>query len=196
MTGEFEIEIVRFFNELGKGTIVDNISWLISYIPFLVALVLIFMFFAYFYNSDRKNNKNGNGKWKVVFLALIIALTLHFLITNLFIKGIGGELIGIRERPYIVYTDIIPIGETYTDSSFPSGHVSGSVAVLVVLGYFYARGKNKNLIWSLIVLAGLLIGLSRLHNGMHYPSDVLFGALFGLFYGYVGVKVGKKVCKS
>jgi membrane-associated phospholipid phosphatase len=196
MTNEFEIEVVRFFNELGRGTFVDGISWLVSYIPFLVALVLIFMFFAYFYDSDRKNNKKRSGKWKAVFLALVIALALHFLITNLLIKGIGGELFGIRERPYIAYLDIIPIGETYTDSSFPSGHVAGSVAVLVVLGYFYARGKKKNLIWSLIVLAGLLIGLSRLHNGMHYPSDVLFGALLGCFYGFVGVRVAEKVCKS
>src|SRR3989338_6706000 len=196
MINEFEIGAVRFFNELGRETIIDEISWLVSYIPFMVAFVIGVLLMVYLNDFLRKTKDKEKGKWKAVFLAVIVALLLHCLVTNLLIKEIGGGFVEIRERPYVIYLDVISIGERFTDSSFRSGHMASSAAFLTVIGYFYARGKKKYLVIWGIMATGLIMAFSRLHNGMHYPSYVLFGALFGCFYGWVGVKVAEKFCKK
>jgi membrane-associated phospholipid phosphatase len=37
---------------------------------------------------------------------------------------------------------------------------------------------------------------SRMFNGMHYPSDILAGTLLGIWCGYVGVVVSKRIFPS
>jgi len=63
--------------------------------------------------------------------------------------------------------------------SFPSGHSLYAVCFYGVLAWLItARIQNKSLrifIWSLAVLLALLIGLSRIYLGVHYPSDVIAG---------------------
>lgn len=58
--------------------------------------------------------------------------------------------------------------------SLPSGHASGSFAMTVPF-YFLSKGKLKHA----LMVASVLIALSRPYVGVHYPSDVLFGAALG-----------------
>lgn len=75
---------------------------------------------------------------------------------------------------------------TLSSYSFPSGHAMNSFVFYATLSYFfYHFTRNKR--FSLIVacLAGLLvllIGVSRIYLGVHYPSDVLAGYLAGLLW--------------
>lgn len=84
-----------------------------------------------------------------------------------------------RERPFFVLEDsklLLPLTE---NSSFPSGHVSFFFALSTVV-FLY----NKK--WGSVLYAlSLLIGLSRVYVGIHWPSDILAGVLVGIFCGFV-----------
>lgn len=68
-------------------------------------------------------------------------------------------------------------------ASYPSGHATMSVVLLVVLAYVVhrlARRRAVGVAAALVAGTGaLLIGLSRLYLGVHYPSDVAAGAIIG-----------------
>ena len=101
-----------------------------------------------------------------------------------FIAVAGGGLLNLllknffeRERP-IVNRMIEADG-----FSFPSGHSMGSMTYYGFLGYLVLRSKRKPLsklgLGILLCLVILLIGISRIYLGVHYPSDVLAGFVAG-----------------
>ena len=71
-------------------------------------------------------------------------------------------------------------------ASFPSGHATASMVLYLVLAYLLVRlGGRGPFRWMVIAVAGILIvliGLSRMYLGVHYPSDVLAGYLFGFVW--------------
>ena len=178
-----EIEIVRFLNEFGKGTIIDSISWLISYWPFIIFVSLLLFFWVL------AGNKNDKSKYKLIIISLIIALALNFLITNFLIKTVLVDFIGIRERPYLAYNFINAIGSKSISSSFPSSHMSTLVALAGVLAYFY-RKRNFQIFLGIFIF---LMAFSRIHNGMHYLSDVLAGVVLGIAYCFVAVYLSRRL---
>lgn len=79
----------------------------------------------------------------------------------------------IRERPFMRHTDIRVATRALDEHSFPSGHTLHAVMfTTIAVGWFPALAA------ALIPLA-VLIGLSRVVLGLHYPSDVVIGALIG-----------------
>jgi undecaprenyl-diphosphatase len=84
------------------------------------------------------------------------------------IKNITG-----RERPCVVDSNILLATAPLDQYSFPSGHTMHAVAFSMV-----ATAHHPELAW-LLTLFVTLIGLSRIVLGLHYPSDVLAGALIG-----------------
>lgn len=98
-----------------------------------------------------------------------ISLALSFVVNNLFLKNVVA-----RTRPYEAVEGLNRLIEKQTDDSFPSGHTASSFAVAVIL---YLELPKKYGI-PLLILA-VLISFSRLYLGVHYPSDVLAGAVSG-----------------
>lgn len=165
--------IAQFFNHLGRGTIIDNLSVAISYNGGYISVLMFFGFLILLKDKI---------KGKQVFLAIVIAITLHFAISDGFFKSVVPQYFEIRERPYIAYPqDIVPLGKLNTSASFPSNHISSIVSVLGVLIYFYRK------YWKLAVVFIILMAFSRMHNGMHYPSDILGGIIFGILYSQMAV---------
>ena len=79
----------------------------------------------------------------------------------------------LRPRPFNVHPSIVCNSQPLDQFSFPSGHTLLAVAFsIVAVAYFPA------LIWLLEPFT-LLVALSRPILGLHYPSDVLAGALIG-----------------
>lgn len=79
----------------------------------------------------------------------------------------------LRPRPFNVYPSIVCNSQPLDQFSFPSGHTLHAVAFSVIaVAYFPA------LLW-LVLPFSLLVALSRPILGLHYPSDVLAGALMG-----------------
>lgn len=101
-----------------------------------------------------------------VELALSLAVTA--ILCNLVLKPIIA-----RERPFLTMEELELIVPALTSYSFPSGHASSSMAAAMSLTLAYGRRGA----WAFL-LAGL-IAFSRMYVGIHYPSDVLAGALLG-----------------
>jgi len=85
-----------------------------------------------------------------------------------------------RARPFITHPQIDPLYVVHS-SSFPAGHAATAVAGAVLLSSLRPR------LAPLFLLFALVIGWSRVYVGVHYPTDVLGGALLGAATGAVAV---------
>ena len=121
--------------------------------------------------------------------AMCIGLAISFIIVNLFLKVVIA-----RPRPYVDQNSVFYqfwtlVGQhTESDKSFPSGHTNAAFATMVPL---FLLG-NKRWSWLALVFA-FLMGISRIYLCVHFPSDVLGGALTGTFGGLIGVLIALKL---
>jgi len=96
--------------------------------------------------------------------------------------GIASPLFKVvweRPRPLLALYDVKIVDYPLFTNSFPSGHTIGAFAVAVACSAFLPK-----LGWVLYPLA-VLIGISRIYIGVHYPFDVLYGAALGALSGWV-----------
>ncbi|MDR3576892.1 MAG: phosphatase PAP2 family protein [Anaerolineaceae bacterium] len=91
-----------------------------------------------------------------------------------------------RSRPFIKLVQTRIVGFRPIGRSFPSGHTSQAffMATLIVQ-------STHASVWAGLILYGLaiLVGLTRMYVGAHYPRDVLAGAILGTAWGLLGIIV-------
>lgn len=108
-------------------------------------------------------------------ITVLLALAFGALITNLVLK----QMIA-RSRPYadeisIFYTWWVEIkGPLMSDLSFPSGHVTATMAAMTSI---FLSG-NRKYSWTAFLFV-ILMGISRVYLMVHYPSDILGGIIAG-----------------
>ena len=111
----------------------------------------------------------GHGPRLPVFLAVAVAgETALFLLATLVVD---------RIRPPIQHLDVAP-----QTSSFPSGHTAAAIALAcglaLGLGRTRPRHRLRALVWLLAVVLPVVVLVSRLYRGMHWPSDVAASVVF------------------
>lgn len=105
-------------------------------------------------------------------LAIVIALVVGFIICNLGIKPLVGRIRPFEFQPALQLLIAAPHGY-----SFPSGHTWSSFAMATILILDKIPGRY----WALGLAA--VIGFSRIYLYVHYPTDVLVGAVLGVAIG-------------
>jgi membrane-associated phospholipid phosphatase len=114
------------------------------------------------------------GRWRESLLVIyaVVGETAIFMTTTLFID---------RPRPLVTHLDVAP-----PTSSFPSGHTAAAVCFYGSIAAIVAWHSRKRwvVVLAVIVCAAvpLTIAISRVYRGMHYPTDVLAGALLGAIW--------------
>lgn len=111
------------------------------------------------------------GRWREsigIAVAILGELFIFLLVTNTV----------DRPRPPVPRLDAAP-----PTSSFPSGHTAAAVALYGCLAVIVLRQlANRRAAWIIALLCWcvpVIVGTSRVYRGMHYPSDVVFGAFGG-----------------
>ena len=121
--------------------------------------------------------------------AMCLGLAIGAVAVNLWLKVVIA-----RPRPYadpdsIFYPIWLAHGSHMeSDFSFPSGHTNAAFAAMVPV---FVLGNKK---WSWLALVfGVLMGISRVHLMVHYPSDILCGAITGTIAGLIGVLIATRI---
>jgi undecaprenyl-diphosphatase len=138
------------------------------------------------------------GNWKFV-IGFALALTALFwvkhkrdLILPFFISLAGTE--STVETLKLIVQRARPIGGAFLEHShsFPSGHSAISVALYGFLAFILMKQirnkfeKTTILVASILII--LLIGLSRIYLGAHYPTDVMGGFLVGAVWLWLAIR--------
>jgi len=162
----------------GRNTLLDYFA--IFCAEYLGYILVLFLFSHAFYKmiSNPKNQKQlawqiYKNNFKMVIEALIVAVFTRFVLAEIM------RAFWFRARPFVQLNMQPLINQSPLEASFPSGHATFFFALSTIV-YFY----NKKMgIWFYI--ASIFIGLSRIFVGVHWPSDILAGAVLGILVGFV-----------
>ena len=111
----------------------------------------------------------------------LLAMVFGLLCTNVVLKHLVG-----RTRPWIDVAGLIPLVNEPDPNSFPSGHTCAAFAA----GLTWARTLPKTWMRATALVLAVCMGLSRLYVGVHYPTDVLAGAVVGALCAWAAWEVG------
>lgn len=110
----------------------------------------------------------GNREVRLMGLEALSVLGL----SQIIVQGLKRTL--SRERPYKILEKLNTFGISLKDYSFPSGHTTASFSIASTLAL------NIPKISILVFFLAMIIGLSRIYLGVHYPTDVLAGIILGI----------------
>lgn len=138
-----------------------------------------------------KISHTGNGYYYPL-LPLIIYFYSPETAKSFFIAGIIAFLFELpahltvkhlvkRDRPCQVLTNVTQRVIPADQFSFPSGHTAASFAIAVLISYHFAILAPFVITWA------MLVGLSRIYLGVHYPTDILAGMFIGIASGLSGI---------
>nr|WP_325298781.1 phosphatase PAP2 family protein [uncultured Dysosmobacter sp.] len=114
--------------------------------------------------------------------AVSCGLALDLVSCNMLLKPLIG-----RVRPFMVNTAVELLSAPPGDASFPSGHTAASFAAV------FALKTAGSPLWKPALALAAVIAFSRMYLYVHWPSDILGGALLGAAVGWAGAKLVKAV---
>ncbi len=170
----FEIQILKYINEFIGNDFLDNIFKFISRLGdkgaiwIIITLILCLI---------RKTRKAG--------IISAVSLVLCLMVGNIILKPLFD-----RMRPYEFDNTLNIIIPLLKDGSFPSGHTMAAFAFAASVGMCFKKYR------VCLYASAVLMGLSRIYLCVHYPSDVIFGAVFGICYAFTADKIYNTLQKA
>lgn len=159
----------------------DTFFWLISESWVFIPLWIYFAYVIY----KQKNTK--------VLITALLAVALIIVFSDQSSNLIKKTVKRYRPTHHHVIGEKVHIVNDYRGGQygFFSSHAANAFGVaFFVFLYFRKLGRRNNF---LIFLWPLFVGYSRIYLGVHYPGDILFGALDGCLWGFIFYKLFLKV---
>jgi len=154
-----DVSLFRFFNSTLSNPLFDVVMpWLSGNRLFVPAVLLVSAILIW------------RGRAKGILFLLVFAATIAVtdgLLCNLIKDGFG------RQRPCLVLEQARVLIGCSNSGSFPSSHTANWFATMAV-AFLFKRNS-----WRITLPFALAVSFSRIYTGMHYPGDVLTGAVLG-----------------
>lgn len=155
---EINIELFRMFNDLGKEIIFLNpiMIFFAKYMKYF----LLFGIIMYWFTRKRENR------------IMIISSMFAFVVAEVF--GAIAGAIHSNNQPFAELSNVNQLIGHAIDNSFPSDHAIEFFSICIT---FLLFKKNLRYVWLAIAI---LVSFSRIWVGVHYPADILVGAILGI----------------
>jgi undecaprenyl-diphosphatase len=123
---------------------------------------------------------NVKRYWKMVAEAFIAAVFTRFILAE------AIRAVWFRPRPFVSQHLVPLISQSSAEASFPSGHASFYFSLSTIVFHYNRK------IGIFFYVASFLIVISRVFVGVHWPLDILVGAVLGILMGWGLNKLFKK----
>lgn len=155
---EINIELFRMFNDLGKEVMFLNpiMIFFAKYMKYF----LLFGIVMYWFTRKRENR------------IMIISSMFAFVVAEVF--GAIAGAIHSNNQPFAELSNVNQLIGHAIDNSFPSDHAIEFFSICIT---FLLFKKNLRYVWLAIAI---LVSISRVWVGVHYPADILVGAILGI----------------
>jgi len=160
---EMNVDLFRTINDLGKEyTYLNNFFiFMAEYMVFVLAFIALIFWF-----TRREENR-----------MMIISATISFILAEMMGK-IAGTLHS-NNQPFAELSNVNKLIEKAVDNSFPSDH---TILFFAFCMTFFIYQKRWRYIW---IMLALVVGISRIWVGVHYPADVIVGAIISIFSTFI-----------
>ena len=166
----FDLQIFFFINNNMSNSIFDILMPLITNKNNWIIPVIIFVLYLLFLNKI---------KGKIVFVIILISLGINDYFCATILKPYFQRLRPSHEMFELINLLISKGGKW----SMPSNHSSNMFALATIISYFYPKTKIS------IYLLASIISFSRVYVGVHYPLDIVFGAIIGYTISWITISV-------
>ena len=172
-----DIDLLKHIHSNRYEKLDPTLEWITNSVTPLSIAVPVGTFTYALINKDDRSLQNAVEITSSIFVSGMLSVGLKYAVN--------------RERPFDTYPFITAV--THADTpSFPSGHTTHAFALATSVSLAYER-------WYIVVPSYLwagTVGYTRMALGVHYPSDVLAGALLGSGSAYLCHKINQKITKK
>lgn len=171
---DLDLSIFRFLNSFAEKSFL--VDWLIIFAATYLLYVLILAVFAsYVFDANVKRVK------LVVLHSFLAGIVARFIFKPIIV------FIWDRARPFTALQGVHQLVSESAKGAMPSGHATFSFAIAMAVYYYYPKTS------ILFFIAASVMGMGRIAAGVHWPSDILTGALVGIFSAYLLELLFKKL---
>ena len=167
---KFDLKLFRVIFNFRRDSLLPLVFRIISFIGdgYFYALYLLYLYLA--------KNELFKPALYIVLVGFAIELPIYRLLKNTI----------RRIRPFNAHDEVENMVLPLDEFSFPSGHTSAAFLVAMIITHF-----SPALAVPMFAFA-FLVGMSRIYLGVHYPSDILAGIIYGTGVGQIAIMIVEK----